>query len=217
MALSLLLTAGFVTVYLLLQKYQLFPVTDMPVIAVDQNIPFIPDTVYLYKSLWLLLPIGPWLVDSKIEFYGYVKALLLISSAGFLIFFFFPTAITRPSEIEQTNLLYRYLIGIDSCSNACPSLHVALAILSGACCRHTFRKHGWHSPTRCLILVWVIGIIFSTLTTKQHVLMDVVAGALLGACGSSVFLRNASALEHARAINFPSVPTVADGKAVPDD
>ena len=60
--LGAVLTGAIWGTYLFLQRHVLFPVTAMPATALNRMIPFASGTVYLYESLWLLMPIAPWLM-----------------------------------------------------------------------------------------------------------------------------------------------------------
>jgi hypothetical protein len=62
-----LITTAFFAVYLVIQWYPRFPVTVMPAIFLDRWISFRPNTVLLYLSLWLYIPVGSWLLDRKQE------------------------------------------------------------------------------------------------------------------------------------------------------
>ena len=70
MVLSFALSIYFCAVYYLLQRHPLFPMTAIHANWLDWMIPFVPGTVYLYESIWLLTPIAPWLMESKAELNG---------------------------------------------------------------------------------------------------------------------------------------------------
>lgn len=187
--LSVILTGGFPLIYFgLLQSHQMFPVRIMPVSWLDRMIPFVPDTVYLYESIWLLMPIAPWLTKTRNELNAYWIGFAVMSIVGFSIFFFFPTAVLRPNNIQNTNVLYEALIRFDNGINACPSFHAALAVFHGACCHLIFSRGRWNRLIQGVIWVWVLGILAATLLTKQHVFVDIVAGIILGV-GGFVVLR----------------------------
>jgi len=183
------LSIGFWTTYLLLQRHPLFPARVVKALPIDQWVPFIPGSVYLYESLWLLLPIAPWLMKSNRELGRYTRGLVSISLAGFAIFFFFPTACPRPAPVPDVNLLYRLLIRVDGELHAFPSLHCALAVFHGACCHAVFRAASWPKWLRWVIWIWVAGIIVSTMLTKQHVMLDAAGGIVLGAAGYGLCCR----------------------------
>jgi membrane-associated phospholipid phosphatase len=99
---------------------------------------------------------------------------------GLMIFYFWPTAVPA-AHIDWT--LYPdvdYLKNMDAAGNACPSLHVATATFSAIWLSFIMRRAG--SPHWLLTLnwVWAAGILYSTLATRQHVVVDVLAGLMLG-------------------------------------
>ena len=72
------------------------------------------------------------------------------------------------------------LQGVDAAGNACPSLHVAVATFTVIRLRAVLRQIGAPVLLHAINTVWFVAIALSTLATKQHVVLDVVAGALLG-------------------------------------
>jgi membrane-associated phospholipid phosphatase len=191
--LSVVLTGGIWGLYLFLQRHPVFPGTAVKGGWVDRNIPCVPGAVYLYESIWLLMPIAPWLMNSRADLYGYTKGIASIAAVTFAVFFFFPTSCPRPKDLPAGNLLYGALVHIDSELNAWPSLHAAFAVFHGACCQAVFATGRGLSRVRWFVWVWTFGIIGSTLLTKQHVLVDALAGALLGAVGYAVYSTRKSA------------------------
>jgi membrane-associated phospholipid phosphatase len=73
-----------------------------------------------------------------------------------------------------------FLKTVDLGGNACPSLHAAFAVFSAICIRRLFRSLGMPGYAETLNWIWCAAILYSTLATKQHVLLDLVAGSLLG-------------------------------------
>jgi membrane-associated phospholipid phosphatase len=178
--LSVLLTGGILAAYLALQLHPLFSVTVMKPGWVDRIVPFVPGGVYLYESLWLMMPIAPWLMTSRRELDRYAGALISIAATAFLIFLFHPTAISRPEYPQGANAVYGLLMRMDNELNAFPSLHSAFAVFHAACCHAVFSTSSWHKGLPWLFWVWAFAIIASTLLTKQHVFADAIAGAILG-------------------------------------
>ncbi|MGD0058335.1 MAG: phosphatase PAP2 family protein [Verrucomicrobiia bacterium] len=180
--LTLGLPVGFCAGYLLLQRHPWRPVTSMKPLVLDQMTPFVPGAIYLYESLWLLMPIAPWLIRSRADLNRYSAGVIVIAVAGFLTFWIFPTAVLRPALPSEANGLYRALIRIDGPANAFPSLHVAFAIYHAAWCGAVLPKRvGW------IIWPWAMAIVASTLLTKQHVALDAIAGAAVGWAGYRLF------------------------------
>jgi len=184
---SVVFTIGFLSIYFgILQKHQMFPVTTMQISSLDQWIPWFPGAVYLYESIFLLMPIAPWLTGTKGELYAYCLGFTLMSLVGFCIFFFSPTLNPRPQDIYGANSLYMALIQFDNGINACPSFHSAFTVFHGILCHRTFSARSRNRWIRPIIWIWILGILASALLTKQHVFIDLVAGALLGIGGIAV-------------------------------
>ncbi|MEJ2110679.1 MAG: phosphatase PAP2 family protein [Acidobacteriota bacterium] len=169
-----------------LNQHQMFPVTTMQISWLDQWIPWFPSAVYLYESIFLLMPIAPWLTVTKSELNAYCIGFIFMSLVGFCIFFFFPTLNPRPQVINGANSLYLELIRFDNGINACPSFHAAFTVYHGILCHFTFNAGNRNRWVRRIIWVWALGILASALLTKQHVFMDLVAGSLLGICGAAL-------------------------------
>lgn len=175
--------------YFLLLKFPVFPVTIMPVTAVDRLIGFQPGTLLLYVSLWLYVPIAPTLLDDRHELVSYLWAVAAISVVGMTIFFFWPTAVPAPAIDWAKYPGFEFLKTADTTGNACPSLHVAFAVFSAMWINLLLRRLAAGRLIRGLNWCWCIGIVYSTLATKQHVVVDVLAGATLGVAVAALHLR----------------------------
>lgn len=181
--LTFILTFAVYSLYLFIQRHPLFPVTVMNLTAIDIMIPFVPEAVYLYESIWFLMPIAPWLMKSKKELYQYVQGIIFISIICFSIFSLYPTSMPRPEKINDINLLYSYLIRFDRQLNAFPSLHVALTIFHGVYIHKVIREGVISNKILILAWLWAAGIIICTLLTKQHMIFDVFGGLIVGLLG----------------------------------
>ena len=183
----------------------------MPVTALDRLIAFEPGALPLYFSLWLYVGLAPALLDSGRALAAYGLATLAISVIGLGIFMAWPTAVPPASIDWSLHPSIEFLKGVDLAANACPSLHVAFAVLTGICLHRLLRD--MHSSRWLLALnwAWCIGILYSTLATRQHVVLDVLAGTLLGAGAAAVLgvaagrpMRRAAATPELRAASGPA-------------
>jgi membrane-associated phospholipid phosphatase len=187
--LGLGLCVMFAAIYLIPQHYPVFPVTAMPLLRIDRMIPFLPAWVYIYESLYLIMPVAPWLMKTRGELMQYSKGIIFMNLVGFGFFFFIPTLVLRPTDVQDTNMLYRLLIQLDNPLNAFPSLHVAFALFHGACCHVVFSTSAKSRVLQGFFWLWAVGITASTLLTKQHVCVDALAGAVLGLGSFALFCR----------------------------
>lgn len=170
----------FFVAYFHLLRYPASPVLTMPLTALDHWIPFQPAALYAYLSLWLYVGFAPGLqrTFSELVVYGlWVSGLCL---SGLAFFYFWPTAVP-PLAMDVSGLPgFATLQGVDAAGNACPSMHVAVAIFTAIRLEDVLRRTRTPLAFRLLNLAWFLAIAWSTLAVKQHVVLDVLAGALLG-------------------------------------
>ncbi len=166
--------------YFHLLRYPAFEVFVMPLTALDHWIPFQPWTLGAYLSLWLYVGVGPGLqltFRELIVYAGWAAALCL---TGLGIFYAWPTAVPPLAIDVSGHAGFALLQGVDAAGNACPSMHVAIAIFTAARIEHVLRGAGAPRLLRAANIAWFVAIAWSTLAVKQHVVLDVVAGAALG-------------------------------------
>jgi PAP2 superfamily len=172
----------FFIAYFHLLRNPAFPVTEMPLTALDHAIPFQPGSVIAYLTLWIYVGIPPGLLLGfrQLLVYGLWAAGLCLS--GLACFYFFPT--TVPALALDPDLArfpaFELLQGVDAAGNACPSLHVATAMFSAIWIDRLLREMTAPMALRTLNGAWFMLIVYSTLATKQHVVLDVAAGVPLG-------------------------------------
>lgn len=182
------------TPYITLQRIHFFEPTQMPLTFVDRAIPFLPSAVWIYFSIYALMPIGPFLMNDREKIFRYARGVLGISAFAAMIFFFWPTICLRPS-VATSDPLYRALVFIDRPFHAFPSLHAAFAVYSHLCVVEVGRDLGWTKKIKLGFLSWTVLILLATLATRQHVLIDIAAGAVLGFASYQFLLRKSASTE----------------------
>jgi peptidoglycan/xylan/chitin deacetylase (PgdA/CDA1 family) len=156
-------------------------VTTMPLLAVDHWVTVHPIAMLPYLSLWCYVVAGAGLVRGQREMGVYALAIGLISSVGFALFFFWPTTVP-PTGIDWAQYPGMGILkSVDASGNACPSLHVAFAVFTAIWLERLMRGIGAPPMARVVNALWGIAIAYSTFATKQHVAVDALAGATLGA------------------------------------
>jgi membrane-associated phospholipid phosphatase len=165
--------------YLTSNHYPIFTPDELPLGRIDKQVPFIPETLWIYVSLFFFIPytfsVNRCVVSLNKHLYSFVFTILISIS----IFWLFP--VTYPRMLypipEHTDLLSRKLAelvrAIDPPANCAPSLHVSIAYQIA---------FGFLEDRRELfpwVFLWATLLVISTLTTKQHYFFDVVTGALL--------------------------------------
>ena len=175
-----IVTWAFFVGYFELLRHPVHPVTMVPLTPLDGWVPFLPHAIVPYLSLWFYVGIAPGLQRTfpQLLVYGTWAALLCLT--GLAIFYRWPTAIP-PLTFGTTGYFgFDLMQGIDARGNACPSMHVAIAFFSAIWIDVQLREARAPMSLRAVNWLWFAAITVSTLAVRQHVVIDVVAGALLG-------------------------------------
>lgn len=172
---------AFMCAYFALLRHPQFAVTVMPRTALDHWIGFQPWAMAPYVSLWLYIGIVPTLLRLRGEMAPYLMSVIAVSVIGCGIFYFWPTVIPVASIDWSQWPAIALLKSADAAGNACPSLHVAFAVLTAIWLAWLLRRIGAPRWPQIVNVFWCLLIAWSTVATRQHVMLDVEAGAALGA------------------------------------
>jgi membrane-associated phospholipid phosphatase len=162
----------------------------MPLTALDAAVPFAPAALWVYLSLWIYVGIAPGMLLSLRELLRYGAWAAALCLTGLALFYIVPTAVPPPAvpiDVSQ-HRAFAVLQGVDAAGNACPSMHVASAVFTAlwiARLLGEMRARHWLQVTNA---AWLLLIVYSTIATRQHVVLDVVAGAALGALFAALSL-----------------------------
>ncbi len=175
------LAIGICVPYFGLQALGLSAPQPVPVTALDRWIAFAPGWAYPYATLALLVPLAPLLAGSRRELARYAVGLALLCGASFLTYLLFPVAGPRPGLRPESGL-YTLLVSVDAPTNCLPSLHAGLTVYS-----FLFLDRVLHpdlAPAerlawRTVAWLWGAAVLYSTLATKQHWLVDLPPAVLL--------------------------------------
>ncbi len=186
--LSMVLLVTLVPFYILIPAFLPPRTRHVPELALDRALPLVPFWALVYGALYLFLILLPIFVVRQDELIQRtVYAYLLIWITAYLFFFVvYPTAAPRPALVVGEGFAVWGLSALYSSDppyNCFPSLHVAHSYVSALACYRAHRRLGVIS-TICATLVAI-----STLFTKQHYVLDVIAGALLAFVAYGIFLR----------------------------
>jgi membrane-associated phospholipid phosphatase len=144
----------------------IFP--ELPKPAIAATVPF--DASRWFTKLQLRF--------SELLVYGLWAGALCLT--GLALFYAWPTQVP-PMVLPPTDFPgFAILQGVDAAGNACPSMHVAIAMFTALWVEHILREAGAPGWLRLVNALWFAAIAWSTLAVKQHVALDVVAGAALG-------------------------------------
>lgn len=155
---------------------------------VDAWFPLWPETMALYWSSYLTVPLAPWFARTS----GQVRALMLrgwaATAAVFPFYWLVPSSAPRP-PLEDGDWFARWLLWERDAYPAVaafPSFHVIWAVIVAPLLRPR-----WLGPSYAVL------VSVSCLTTKQHYVADVAGGLLVG--GVLVLDRATERLRHAAA------------------
>lgn len=148
-------------------------------LPLDQGIPLIPWTILIYFGCYM-----QWAAhyifmagrggNTARKFYA---ADFFIKTVSFLFFLLLPTMMHRP-EVTGTgfwNDTIRFLYRIDKPYNLFPSIHCSVSWLCWISVRKDTEVPKWY---RCFALIAAVAVCISTLTTRQHVVVDIFGGIL---------------------------------------
>lgn len=166
--------------YFHLLREPAYAVAVMPLTALDRLIPFQPPMLFAYLTLWFYVGIAPGLQLTVRDLLAYGAWIAALCLTGLGLFYAWPSAVP-PLGVDVSGFAgFQMLQGVDAAGNACPSMHVAVAIFTAVWIGHVLRQAGAPRWLQAINVGWFLLIAWSTLAIKQHVVLDAVAGALLG-------------------------------------
>ena len=175
--------------YFYVQRNPAFDVTVMPLTRLDQIIPFQPHALWVYLSLWIYVGAGPGLQKTRREILIYALWTGALCVCGLGIFYLVPTQVPLPVVDRSDSSVFSMLQRVDAAGNACPSMHVAVAVFTAIRLDAVLREVRSPAMLRLINIVFSGLICYSTLAVKQHVVLDLIAGAGLGVIFAVLSLR----------------------------
>lgn len=173
-------TALFFWAYFSVLEHPQRPVLEVPLTWLDAQIPFTPGAYGVYLSLWLYVALPPALIGNIKSLMRYGAWITALCALGLTVFWVFPN---KTPFFDVDWRLYPALArikNIDASGNACPSLHVATAVFSAWWLEAVLTATSVPRLFRVANLLVCLAIIWSTIAIRQHVVIDALAGALLG-------------------------------------
>lgn len=149
-------------------------------LPIDGKIPFFPWTVFVYFLAYLFWAVNYVFiaVQEKPHAYRFFCADFLSHGVCLIFFLFLPTTNVRP-EVEGTGLwaeLMRFLYWVDEPLNLFPSIH---CMVSWQCWIGVRRRESIPRWYKHFTFWMAAAVCISTLTTRQHVLVDAAGGIVL--------------------------------------
>ncbi|MBI4215236.1 MAG: phosphatase PAP2 family protein [Parcubacteria group bacterium] len=188
---KLYLTAVFFIVcmstYGFTNHYQFFSTVPLPACQLDDIIPYLPWTVLIYLSLYPFIILVLWSCEDTVILHRMLWGYYFVVVISTFIFFFFPTSFLWDHSSYQdffTINIYNPFKKVDMDFNACPSQHVSLSLVGPFI---YLLLQGMHKKG-LFFLCWGIAISLTTLTVKQHYVVDLAGGSVL-ALLAAIFIR----------------------------
>lgn len=182
LTIAVLLIVGGYQIYFTPQRRPWRKAIELPS-ALDNKIPFVPEWVWVYSILYypiiLLLVVT---IDDYRSFNMTVFSFILLLFLQIFAFYIFP--VRTPHEwrnFDNKTMSTRLLALVhkyDSASNCFPSMHVSVATLTALHLNNNLSEV--IGVTSLLSFLFPILIAISTLFTKQHYVIDIPPGAVLG-------------------------------------
>jgi membrane-associated phospholipid phosphatase len=172
----LVIMLGAMLMYLPINHYQQGGVQLN--LALDSQIPLYPPAIIMYllgSVLFVVFPVLVAIYAKPGDFEAFVIAIIIAAAASCVVYLAYPTYVVRP-EVTSNDFFSRavaLLYEADRSYNAAPSGHTFYTLIICFFASRWVEKLSW--------LWWVIAtlIIFSTLFTKQHYVLDLVYGLAL--------------------------------------
>jgi membrane-associated phospholipid phosphatase len=186
---GVVLFAATAILYLTSNHFHLFEPTLLLPSGIDAAVPFVPHTVWIYVSEYLYFVVIYLSFRETVNLNRFVYAFFSFLVGCVLIFWLWPTTISRdlfplPDALDPlTSFVLTALRRVDTPANCSPSFHVGSVYLS------CFLVAGEGRRKLAFFLVWATAISLSTLTVKQHYLVDVISGFALSVIFYFVFRR----------------------------
>lgn len=177
LTLSVFLIVGVYQFYFWCQRNALTEPRQLR-LAVDDMIPYRPNWVWIYSFLYYPVILYTNLViQSPREFTHLAMSFLLLLILQMAVFISFPVVTPEEWRSEcvpktRSERFLRFVQRLDARSNSFPSMHTSVATLTALHLHSSLGPVAWLFPL-------LIGL--SCLFTKQHYVIDLPAGAGLGA------------------------------------
>lgn len=172
-------TLGFFPLYFWIMK-NAGQAWVLPLTALDPLIVFWPALLPVYLSLWGYIALPVLLAKDKRELLAFSFGCAAMTGLALLVFWFMPTAIPNFAVDTLPGTSLQFLKMVDSAGNAFPSLHVSFSVFACVVLARQLREVGAPAWLRVVNVAWAMGIVYSTMAVRQHVLIDVMGGFALG-------------------------------------
>ena len=159
---------------------------NVPELGIDRAIQLEPAWMLVYGSVFLFAFLPAFVVRGAELTRRVLWSYILVEFLAFAGFLAYPTSLPRTAVLGDG--FFPWTLGliydVDPPRNCFPSLHVAWAFVAALSCYRVHRGVGLAAMS------WACLIGISTLYTKQHYLVDVIAGVIMAILAYVLFLRS---------------------------
>ncbi len=183
----MVLLVSLVPVYLVIAAYARGSVPHVPALALDRLLPVVPAWALVYGALYAFLILVPVFVVQQPEMIRRTLwAYITVWAVSYVVFWAYPTIAERPARVAGDGFAawgLRFLYDADPPYNCFPSIHVAHSCVSALAVARVHRGLGIVAVSSAVLVA------VATLLTKQHYIVDVIAGAALATASVALWLR----------------------------
>lgn len=151
------------------------PVHTLYIFEWERRIPFLPEFVWLYLSIYPTFLLPFLFIRDRDFFRIFSLAYITVMFVCYVTYLAYPVTIERPHFAEDS--FSTWALGIvyraDKPWNCFPSMHVAMSLLAALTILEVHHVRG------VLTLLLTVAIAASTVLIKQHYILDVVGGMAL--------------------------------------
>jgi hypothetical protein len=166
-------------IYLLIQRHGQDRAIVIPWTVFDLAIPVIPGLLVVYVLQLILAPLPFLFISKGSDWLRAAATFTAVAAVCMACHWFLPTRLQAWAFAPGSAL--GWLDSVDGRGNACPSLHAACAIVSLMLC------HGLAGVPRWAIVLswlWVMVMLIACISLRQHTVIDLVVGLLIGGVGA---------------------------------
>lgn len=159
----------------------------MTALPIDARIPVVPWTASIYLGCYLFWVVGYILStrQSRESAFRFLSADFLAKTICLVCFLVFPTTTVRP-VIDGPGFwdgVMRLIYRADSATNLLPSIHCLVSWMCYLGVRNQNAVPRWY---RIFSFWFALAVFLSTLTTRQHVVLDVVCGVAIAGFSDAI-------------------------------
>lgn len=144
----------------------------------EQSIPFVPVFIFGYGLAFILIIMLFFSIENMEEMNKITKGFMVITIICFGIFLLFPSKMLHRPDIQASGdfilEFVSFYFWVDKPHNLFPSMHLSMSVFPAI---HLLKKDGFQG---WIAVFMAFLVAFSVLLVKQHYVLDVISGTLIG-------------------------------------